>query len=131
MSFSSETKAELCRVKTEKPCCVLAQCYGILLYCSTFSSTEIRISTASPDFAALLPKLFGRAFGLGFDTLPHEGTGGRRSFIINDRQKISLIFDRFGLDAESSLAHHINLAVLEEGCCKTAFLRGAFLPGAA
>ena len=36
MSFSSETKAELCRVSMTKPCCVQAELYGALLYCNTF-----------------------------------------------------------------------------------------------
>ena len=70
MSFSSQAKAELCQAKSEKRCCTLAECYGILLYCNTFSAREIRIITASPDFAQRLPKLFRRAFNLGFDVLP-------------------------------------------------------------
>ena len=55
MSFSSEAKAELCQQRPDKKCCALAESYGVLLYCNTFSAQEIRIITASPEFAARLP----------------------------------------------------------------------------
>ena len=77
MSFSSEAKAELCQQRPDKKCCALAESYGVLLYCNTFSAQEIRIITASPEFAARLPRLFKRAFGLSFDILPKEGTAGK------------------------------------------------------
>ena len=35
--------------------------------------------------------------------------------------------DAFGFDAKDTLSVHINLPVVEEDCCRTAFLRGAFL----
>ena len=80
MSFSSASKAELCREKPGKKCCAVAECYGVLLYCNCFTAREIRIITASEAFAARLPRLFHRAFGLSFDRLPPEGAGGKRSF---------------------------------------------------
>ena len=72
MSFSSEAKAELCQQRPDKKCCALAESYGVLLYCNTFSAQEIRIITASPEFAARLPRLFHRAFRVGFDRTPEE-----------------------------------------------------------
>ena len=81
MSFSSDVKAELCRTQPAKRCCALAESFGILLYCNTFSPSLIKIVTESGELAQRLPKLFRKAFGL------------------------------------------------EEECCRTAFLRGAFLAG--
>ena len=129
MSFSSQAKAELCQAKVEKKCCALAECYGVLLYCNTFSAREIRIITASPDFAQRLPKLFKKAFNLGFDVLPKDENKAKQSFIINDREKIGQIFDAFGAEIDATLSHHINFGVIEEDCCKAAFIRGAFLAG--
>ena len=129
MSFSSDAKAELCRVRRDRSCCAVAECYGILLFCNTFSFSEIRIITASPEFAELLPKLFKKAFGISFDVLPSEGVSGKRTFLITDSNKISAIFSRFGLGMSYSLNHHVNLAVLEEDCCRHSFIRGAFLAG--
>lgn len=73
MSFSFEAKNELCRLPVQKLCCARAEAYGILLYCNTFSASEVRIITGNPALAARLPKLFHRAFGLRFDRLPEEG----------------------------------------------------------
>lgn len=128
MSFSSDVKAELCQAKTDRKCCAVAECYGVLLYCNTFSAREIRIITASGGFAARLPKLLRRGFGLRFDSLPGAGTG-KKTLIINDRDKLARIFSAFGSEPEGSLSHHINFGVIEEDCCRTAFVRGAFLAG--
>ena len=62
MSFSSDAKAELCRVPLTRRCCARAEAYGVLLYAGSFSPTEVRIVTESEDFAARLPKLFQKAF---------------------------------------------------------------------
>lgn len=129
MSFSSDAKAELCSAKIDKKCCAVAECYGILMYCNTFSPSLIRIITASEDFAARLPRLFRRAFSMGFDKLPAEGFRGKRSFCIDDREKIGRIMDVYGVDIERHLSHHVNFGMLEEDCCRTAFIRGAFLAG--
>ena len=129
MSFSSEAKAELCRLRPQKKNIALAECYGALLYGNRFSAQEIRLTTASPDFAALLPKLFRRAFGLDFDRLPAENAGGKLRFVIDDAEKLRAVFAAFGLDADSTLSHHVNFGVLEEDEERLAFLRGAFLAG--
>ncbi len=71
------------------------------------------------------PILFRKAFRLSFDRLP-DGEG-KYSFGI--RTLPSWQHERdLGMDA-GSLANHVNFAVLEEPCCRAAFLRGAFLAG--
>lgn len=129
MSFSSDAKAEMCRVKPENDSCALAECYGALLFCSTFHAAQIRISTSSRAFATRLISLFRRAFGFSFDSAPDKEETGRLNLRISDSAKIAVIFDRFGISPRHSVSHHINLAVLEEDSCKTAFMRGAFLSG--
>lgn len=129
VSFSASAKAEICRNIPNKNCCAVAQCFGILLYCNSFSADGIRIITESAEFAALLPKLFKRAFGLTFDIIPEEGTAGKRIFQITDEEKLRQIMDAYGFDLSSTVSLHINLPVVEEDCCKSAFLRGAFLAG--
>lgn len=128
MSFSSNVKAELCREIPAKKCCALAQCYGILLYCNTFSADFIKIVTESQELAALLPRLFKRAFGFGFDAVRSVSTGTKQTFLIDNAEKLEEILDIFGFSMDS-VTLHVNLGVLEEDCCKAAFLRGAFLAG--
>ena len=127
MSFSSETKEELCRAGLNRSCCALAEAYGVLLYCHTFDRREIRIITAGDAFAARLPRLFRKAFSVSFDQLPPEGAEGKRTFLINDPGKLLTVLSAFG--QESSLSRHINFGILESDCCRAAFLRGAFLAG--
>ena len=129
MSFSSDAKAELCRVRLSKKNIAAAECYGILLFGNCFSAQEIRLVTAQPDFAALLPKLFRRAFALDFDRLPAENAGGKLRFSITDPEKLRAVFAAFGLEPESTLSHHVNFGVLEEDEERLAFIRGAFLSG--
>ena len=123
MSFSSEVKTELCRDGLQKKCCALAEAYGVLLYANCFDLRLVRIITESDALAARLPRLFKRAFGLGFDILPPEGKTGKRSFSVTDPDKLRAIFSAFGYDPDRTLAHHLNLAVLENDCDRIACLR--------
>ena len=129
MSFSYDTKNELCRLPVQRLCCARAEAYGILLYCNTFHSSEVRVVTAKPNFAARLPRLFHRAFGLRFDRQPEPDQPGKMVFQITERKKLDHITNTLGFDPRQNLVLHINFAMLEEDCCRTAFLRGAFLAG--
>ena len=129
MSFSFDTKNELCRLPVQRRCCAQAEAYGILLYCHTFSSSEVRIITANPNLAARLPKLFHRAFDLRFDRQPAVEEGRKMVFQITEREKLDHIIDLLGYAPRQSLALHINFAMLEEDHCRAAFLRGGFFAG--
>ena len=129
VSFSGTAKAEVCRVIPHKRCCALAQCFGILLYCNSFTGENIRIVTESREFAYILPKLFKRAFDIDFDSFPSLEAPGKLIFQIWDPEKIDHIMDSFGFDARETLALHVNYPMVEEECCKASFLRGAFLAG--
>ncbi len=128
MSFSSRTKAELCRQPIARKCCAVSECFGVLLYCNTFQPGQIRIVTESPDFAARLPRLFKKAFGLTFDVLPEEKRG-KRVFQITDPEKLAVVWEAFGFSREGDPALHVNYGLLEDDACGYAFLRGAFLSG--
>ena len=129
VSFSAATKSELCRCFPQRRCCVLAQCFGVLLFCNSFGAGGLRIITESKDFAQLLPKLFKKAFDLTFDVLPEAELPGKQVFQITDTEKLSRIMSAYGFDPKETLSLHLNLPVVEEECCRSAFLRGAFLAG--
>ena len=136
MSFSFDTKNELCRLPVQKLCCARAEAYGILLYCNTFSSAEVRIITENPAFAARLPKLFYRAFRMQFDRIPpeigsgaEEGQTGKLIFQITDPKKLEKIINLMGYEPQQNLVLHINFGLLEDACCRSAFLRGVFFAG--
>lgn len=130
MSFSYRAKAEMCRTAVQRSCCARAESYGVLLYANTFTMQEVRIITENPELAQRLPRLFHRAFGVKFDRVPtDEVAGGKLIFQINDREKLDRIVDTLGYDPRQALVLHVNYALLEEECCRAAFLRGAFLAG--
>ncbi len=128
ISFSASAKAEICRTVPQKHCCALAEAFGILLFCNSFSPEGVKIVTESREFAYILPRLFDRAFGVDFDCFPSLEAGGKMIFQIDDPDKMESILSAFGFD-RATLALHVNLPVVEDECCKHAFLRGAYLAG--
>lgn len=128
-TFSANTKTEICKLLPQKSCCALAQCFGILLFCNSFGTEGIRIITESREFAQILPKLFKKAFSVSFDQIPQEDNGGKLVFLIHDPDKLDTVLGSYGFSRKDTLSMHINLPILENDCCKVAFLRGAFLAG--
>lgn len=129
-SFSYRVKMEICPDLPARRCCLLAECYGILLYCNTFSPGCIRIITEHPDFAARVQRLFRKAFNLEFDEIPdEEPESGKYSFRMTDTAKIAAVYEAFGLSPEDAVSLDLNRGVLENECCDFAFIRGAFLSG--
>jgi len=129
VSFSASAKAEVCRIIPTRQCCALAECFGILLFCNSFQMDGIKIITESREFAYILPRLFKKAFHLTFDSYPSLEAPGKLVFQIWEEEKIGEIMDAFGFNVQDTLSLHVNLPVVEEECCKAAFLRGAFLAG--
>ena len=128
-SFAFKAKSEMCRTQLSRQCCARAEAYGVLLYCNTFTPSEVRIITENPEFAGRLPKLFHKAFSLKFDQLPEHDGRGKLIFRITDRDKLARVINTLGYDPQQIMALHVNFGLLEEDCCRTAFLRGAFLAG--
>lgn len=129
VSFSASARAEMCRLMPQRHCCALAECFGILLFCNSFGAGGIKIITESREFAQILPRLFKKAFSLSFDAFPSMESGGKMIFQILDPEKLEQIMESYGFGMGDTLSLHVNYPVVEEDCCKAAFLRGAFLAG--
>lgn len=129
MSFSGNVKNELCRLETGKSCCALAELHGALLYANTFSADCIRVVTENREFGERLVRLLRRVFSLRFDVVPEPETAGKLVYMLTEPEKIYRAFEQCGFSAQTSISLHVNLALLENDCCKRAFLRGAFLAG--
>jgi DNA-binding protein WhiA len=129
LSFSFDTKNELCRLPVQRLCCARAEAYGILLYCNTFNGLEVRIVTENRNFAERLPRLFHRAFSLSFDRLPELDQPGKLIFQITRQEKLEHIINLLGYNPEQNPVLHINFGLLEEECCRASFLRGVFFAG--
>ena len=128
MSFASDTKTELCRAGFSRACCVRAELYGILLFCNSFTASGVRILTEHRGFLQRTERLMKKAAGVTPDERRDEERG-KRSLSIRDPGKLERLCELFGCELERNPAHHVNLGVLEEDCCRASFLRGAFLAG--
>lgn len=131
MTFSARVKEELCRKLPSKKCCLLAECYGVLLFCNNWNQREARIVTESDAFARRLPILFRKAFRMDFDQRPQPGETGKRVFLITQPEKLQVLDRAYGCDSGRTVNRTVNFPVVEEDCCKLAFCRGAFLAGGA
>ena len=131
MSFSYDTKMELCGIKIDNWCCARSECYGMLLFGNTFSAREIRIVTENQTLGGRFVAQFELAFSISFDILPQADKSGRQAYIITNPDKLKTVFEAYGFSPQSLIAHHVNLGVIEEDCCRKSFIRGAFFTGGA
>ena len=130
MSFSSQTKMELCRLTVDRFCCARAEAYGAFLFGFAFRENEIRVVTENPDLPPRLSRLLKWVFGFDFDRRPDTyPTLGKQTLTLSAREKLSALFEDLGYSLSDDVALHLNNAVLENECCPAAFLRGAFLTG--
>lgn len=126
MSFSSKTKAELCRIPLVRPCCTLAEAYGALLYGTVFSHREIRLTTSNPVVMHRLCALLSRAFGV---TAQVSGNGTKHVVHLTDAHSLRRVLCALGYDFKYHISYHLNRNMAENDCCAAAFLRGVFLMG--
>ena len=129
MSFSSEVKNELCKIWPSKPCCALAELYGMLLYASQLSDREIRIYTATPRLGKKLIQLSAAALGHSLPWEISSGTTGRSSLSLTDVSSVRELCRRFDYDCTHGVIWHLNGWHIIDDCCRDAFLRGMFLTG--
>lgn len=132
MSFGTDMKEELCNISLDSPVCphcLQAEGLGVLLYCSNFSYTNIRINTPSDAFAQRLPLLFEKAFGVTLTPLtPLAPSTQKKSFVLEDKASLAKLYQQLEYDPEA-VSCHIQFGLLEESCCRLSFCRGAFLAG--
>lgn len=130
MSFSSMSKAEICKTPVNRRCCAVAEACGILLYCNTFSPQEIKIITENREFGERVKTVFKKAFGINFDTIPNsDDNKGKMILKITERKKLDAIFMTLGYETGGVVSHMINFGLIEDNSCRVSFTRGAFLAG--
>lgn len=130
MSFSSDTKKELCKVKNITYMQSYAECYGMLIFCRHFSTRRITFTTESYAVASRFCQLISQTFGAITEqsSVLTGRHGGGNSFTISvplqsDCERIYLSFGYTGKE----VSRRINRAVIEDDNGVSAFLRGAFL----
>lgn len=127
MSFASDTKKELCRIKPQR-CCRKAECYGLLLFGRSFSPQAVSLTTESLAAAHLAAEFAAEVAGAVMDiSVPQTSRKDAVCTVsaVGEEQaaKVLVCFGHSGHE----ISLRIGFANLENDCCHAAFLRGVFL----
>lgn len=124
MSFSSDLKEELLHIQPEKPCCLLAESYGLMLFGRAFSGKELSISTENK---AVAEKYCYLAERLCLHPIqPQKPSAKKYKVSVESEQDRLRILAAFGCNGTERV-RRLNWANITDDCCVGAFLRGAFL----
>lgn len=129
MSFASDAKRELCKALPAGTCCQTALAYGMLLFARSFSPLGISLTTENRAVSELFVRQIA-SMGYMVDTaaalVRKKGKNALFTVSVPDEDQRIRLLQCFG-HTGSELNLRINRANLENECCVSAFLRGAFL----
>ncbi|MDU7337638.1 MAG: DNA-binding protein WhiA [Clostridium sp.] len=127
MSFSYDAKLEMCKLEPEQSCCEKAECYGLLLCAKSFSLQAVSLVTEHSLVARRAAQLTAQTTGAIVDV--RTAVSFHRSsytLLVQEESQRSQVLAAFGHSGKE-ISLRVNLANLENDCCKAAFLRGVFL----
>lgn len=129
MSFSSDTKNELCKIMPQQ-CCRKAECYGLLLFGRNFTANSVGLMTENREVARRAAQFCAETAGAVMDVTASvvRRRGADSEFTVGavSPEEAERLLDTFGHSGRE-ISLRVNLANVENDCCRAAFLRGAFL----
>ena len=138
MSFSSQVKEELLRIRPEKPCCMLSELSALTQACASLRLSgggRVRVvyETCQPALAKrillLLKQRMNIAPLLEFHRRPQ--LGGRQVAILsvpeNESRRLLAALRMIRETEEGAVYRGIPRTAMTRRCCRAAFLRAAFL----
>lgn len=130
MSFSSETKRELCQVHEQEACCERAEVYGLMLFSHILSAGGNVYRTKHEYLARTISEKICSCCGVCVECSSPERGDGMGIYSLSmpyPDQRISAMKE-FGYSGnETSI--RLKPDNYSSDCCRRAFLRGAFLAG--
>ncbi|MBE7025686.1 MAG: DNA-binding protein WhiA [Ruminococcaceae bacterium] len=134
MSFASEIKSELLRIEMKNKCCSRAELCGLVSFGgAVLPGGKLRISTENAATARRCFSLIRDCFGISGEIITNHsraGKGGNAYAISVDTSGDALrILSGLGFLQKHTVSFRVQEALLENPCCRRAFLRGAFLGG--
>ncbi len=124
ISFSNGLKSELMSFSLLSGCCDNAQIYGLVLFSRSFSMREISFFSENSELADLYAESVGRLLSTNLK----YRTTQKKNYVISlasPKERDDLL-RHFGHD-NIALHLRINRANLQNDCCYSSFVRGAFL----
>jgi len=138
MSFSSTAKNELCRMGPAKPCCQTAELSALLHMTLSVSISggkyTLRMDTESAAVARRAFTLIKNLFSIHAQIEMRQNHLKRNhiySLVIQDHEEALAVLKKTQLINKDNIFKSAGFrdALVSRRCCKTAFLRGAFLGG--
>ncbi len=130
MSFSKDTKQELCKAEILTDEQRTALIYGMLLFSRPFSALSITLTTECRHAAMLYSELLSSYEGVIVDVNVNltRRRGNSRIYTVSipDRSDCAMLFDKFG-HSSRQLSLRINRANIDSDDCIACFLRGVFI----
>lgn len=142
MSFSSETKQELCHIQVENECCKKAELAALIKLCGTiqmFGSGKmgIKITSESGHIIRRIFTFLKELYGIHAEVMIRKNNHLNKSNIyilsVQNENKAEEILKDIGIlkivDGNYTIDYGIDKNIIKNNCCKRAYLRGAFLGG--
>ena len=130
MSFSSDTKREICQKLSTREALQYSELYAMLLLGRVFTSRKIVFKTENEDVFSHFVFLLSRLFRAKCDVIaPMKGESGRnRAFTVTiaSPEKCRKIFEHYGHE-DRDVNLRVNRANIDDEEEQRAFIRGAFL----
>lgn len=138
MSFSADVKNELARVTGEHSCCLIAELAALMRMGGTMliggnNNLGITFTTENAAVARKVLTLVKRGFSLTTEVVV---TRGRRLKKVNSYHikvapspVVTDVLARLGIMRGEVINAGRDMGLLRKGCCRRAYLRGAFLGG--
>ena len=129
MSFSTQVKKELCKIKPDASCCMNAEVYGLLLFAKSFHQDSIFITAENHWLLEMISEFLAISTGtvtqIEIRLSLSERKNSVASVIIPDKGDRIKVLSLFGHDPEK--IPMIQLQNFKEEECLASFFRGAFL----
>ena len=140
MSFSSETKAELCMSIPDKRCCMLAEITGLLRCCGSvrfvgMNKVAYRLVTENAAVARKIIRLMKEYFDIRMELNISKSMVLKKNhfyeMIITEDMRCEAILRETGIlrvrNGFNNFSFEVDESIIKKKCCKRAFLRGVFL----
>lgn len=133
MSYSSQTKEELCRLEPDSVCCLLAELSGIVSSAGSViyrggGEKRLSIETENSAVARRTFRLLREVFDVQPElvTLKRSRLGGRSAYRIEvSGSEASFVLEGCGIAV--ALRRGVPREITVRKCCRMSFLRGVFL----
>lgn len=125
MSFSFDTKCEICENKLKKNCCKTAQFYGMILFAQNVGQSSFKLTTENVVVINVINELANDILGFNFNI----GENTNSYYACLEGPNLDKLYDRFYILVNGKINLSVSAAITENTCCAYAFLKGVFLSG--